>query len=118
LFFSFDQLAARVNTENVLCLGLSVQRATFITFDKVTGRPFHQLISWKDQRGDAITKNFNSSLMLKFVNAGAAVLHLITRSNKFKQASKFRLQNNFVSRALKHLRDMKHDLDEAFLFET
>jgi putative glycerol kinase 5 len=77
-------------------LGISVQRATFITFDRTTGRPFHQLITWKDRRGDEIVQNFNGSLILKAVNFGASVLHFITRSNKFKQGSRFRLENNFV----------------------
>lgn len=97
LFYYFVRCSAsKVNAENILCLGLSVQRATFITFDKVTGRPFHQLITWKDCRGDAIVQKFNSSLIRKGMNVGATVLHWITHSNKFKQASTFRIQNNFV----------------------
>ena len=63
----------------------------------MTGRPFHQLITWKDRRADEIVQKFNKSMLLKALNTGAAILHFITRSNKFKQASKFRLENNFVS---------------------
>lgn len=91
---------------------MSVQRATFITFDKVTGKPFHQLVTWKDYRGDEIVKSFNKSLILKAVNLSATVLHWITRSNKFKQASKFRLENNFVRKSVA----MKLDLKPQFLF--
>lgn len=82
--------------EDILCLGVSVQRATFITFDKVTGRPFHQLITWKDCRGDELVEKFNQSFVRKSLNVGATILYWITRSNKFKQLSRFRLHNNFV----------------------
>lgn len=92
----FVQLAARITAENILSLGISVQRATFITFDKITGRPFHQLITWKDRRADKIVQDFNGSLLLKAVNFGSNILHFITRSNKFKQTSRFKLENNFV----------------------
>lgn len=96
--------AANVSAENILCLGISVQRATFITFDRVTGRPFHQLITWKDRRANEMVESFNSSVLLKAVNAGCTVLHWITRSDKFKQVSKFRLQNNFVMQKPRHER--------------
>lgn len=89
-------LGANVKAENILCLGVSVQRSTFITFDKITGRPFHQLITWKDRRGEAISESFNKGLLLKAVNASATVLHFVTRKNKFKQTSKFRLDYSFV----------------------
>lgn len=88
--------AANIDAENVLCLGLSVQRSTFITFDKITGRPFHQLITWQDRRGDKIVRQFNGSLLLKAVNVGASILHFFTRSNRFKQASRLRIENDFV----------------------
>lgn len=97
VFFSFSSCsAANIDAENVLCLGLSVQRSTFITFDKITGRPFHQLITWQDRRGDEIVRRFNGSLLLKAVNAGATILHFFTRSDRFKQASRLRIENDFV----------------------
>lgn len=88
--------AARVTADEVLCLGMSVLRGTFISFDKATGRPFHPLITWLDCRGDKIVEDFNKSLVLKLIRAGSAVGHWLTRSNKLKQASKFKLANSYV----------------------
>ncbi|CRL00243.1 CLUMA_CG013516, isoform A [Clunio marinus] len=104
---------AKRNAENVMCLGISVQRATFITFDKHSGKPFHQLISWKDQRGDKITKKFNKSLLLKVIHVGSDFLHFFTRSNKFKQTKNLKLENNFVAPRLSKIIENNRKLKDA-----
>jgi glycerol kinase len=96
LFLSFNLTGAHILAEDVLCMGISLQRATFITFDKVTGKPYHQLISWKDARGDSFVRKVNASLLLKIINIGASFLYKIFRSDRMKQGSNFRLQDCFV----------------------
>jgi hypothetical protein len=81
----------------VLCLSISVQRATFIVIDKVTGEPMCQLISWSDRRASGIVDKVNKSLAVKLIKGGASVLYWLTHKNRFKQGSNFRLQYNFVS---------------------
>jgi putative glycerol kinase 5 len=78
-------------------LGISLQRATFITFDKVTGKPFHQLIAWKDNRGDSFARELNESFLLKIVTAGASFLYAVSGNEKMRQASNFSIQDSFVS---------------------
>lgn len=57
--------SAKVDVIDVVNIGISCQRATFITWDKNTSEPFHNLITWKDERGNEIQKKFNKSFLLK-----------------------------------------------------
>lgn len=97
-FVSLKLADAHIVAEDLLCLGISLQRATFITFDKVTGKPFHRLISWRDNRGDSFVRKVNGSFLMKIINAGASLLYKIFRSDRMKQGSNFRLQDSFVRR--------------------
>lgn len=87
---------ANVTAENVLCLGLSVQRSTFIVVDKFTGEPFHQLISWSDRRANEMVEQMNKSLLMKIINGGAKFLYFFTHKNRYKQGSNLKLKNNWV----------------------
>jgi sugar (pentulose or hexulose) kinase len=86
-----------VDVENVLCLAISVQRASFIVIDKVTGEPFVQLISWSDRRANKTVERINKSLFMRALRGATSVLYWATHKNRFKHASNFRQQNVFVS---------------------
>ena len=58
---------------------LSVQRATFTCWSAVTGRHYHNLITWKDLRADSMVTAWNSSLTMRALRAGGRLLHSITR---------------------------------------
>jgi sugar (pentulose or hexulose) kinase len=81
----------------VLCLAISVQRASFIVIDKVTGEPFVQLISWSDRRANKTVERINKSLFMRALRGATSVLYWATHKNRFKHASNFRQQNVFVS---------------------
>jgi putative glycerol kinase 5 len=89
-------LDAQVDAENILCLGLSVQRATFVVIDKVTGDPYTQLISWYDRRANEIVRQINASCLMKVINGGASLLYCLTHKNRYKQGSSLRFENSFV----------------------
>uniref|UniRef100_A0A3Q3X6F1 Glycerol kinase 5 n=1 Tax=Mola mola TaxID=94237 RepID=A0A3Q3X6F1_MOLML len=57
---------AGVQMHQIKALGISTQRGTFTTWDRRTGVPFHNFISWQDQRAADLVKSWNRSLM-KFV---------------------------------------------------
>lgn len=57
--------SANVDVNEIISLGISCQRATFITWDKVTGKAFHNLILWKDERAGEVVEKLNKSLLLK-----------------------------------------------------
>lgn len=56
---------ADLQPQQIAGLGISTQRSTFITWDKVTGRPYHNFITWKDLRADSLVTKWNGSLLLK-----------------------------------------------------
>lgn len=56
---------AGIAANEISGLGISTQRSTFICWDKVTGRPYHNFITWKDLRADPLVTKWNSSLVLK-----------------------------------------------------
>ncbi|XP_012681794.1 putative glycerol kinase 5 [Clupea harengus] len=68
-------------------IGISTQRATFTTWDRLTGRVFHNFISWQDLRAAELVKSWNQSCTMKFVHGAMKVLHLLTRQNRFLAAS-------------------------------
>lgn len=57
--------SAQVEAKQIINLGISCQRATFITWDKQTGEPFHKLITWKDSRATDILIKANKSFTFK-----------------------------------------------------
>ncbi|XP_065530999.1 putative glycerol kinase 5 isoform X2 [Lathamus discolor] len=57
--------AAGLHMRQVAGLGISTQRATFITWHKRTGKPFHNFISWQDVRSAELVNSWNKSLLLK-----------------------------------------------------
>ena len=56
---------ANISPKDVKSIGISTQRATFTTWKKSTGKPFHNLITWKDLRADALVKEWNNSFSMK-----------------------------------------------------
>lgn len=52
---------ADADVSDVKVFGLSTQRGSFVTWDKRTGKPFHNFITWKDLRADHLVKSWNNS---------------------------------------------------------
>ncbi|XP_045395332.1 putative glycerol kinase 5 isoform X3 [Lemur catta] len=60
---------AGIQMNQIVGLGISTQRATFITWNKKTGNHFHNFISWQDLRAAELVKSWNSSLLMKVQKA-------------------------------------------------
>jgi len=58
--------AAGIEMNQIVGLGISTQRATFITWNKKTGNHFHNFISWQDLRAVELIKSWNNSLIMKW----------------------------------------------------
>ncbi|KAI5934861.1 glycerol kinase 5 isoform X2 [Manis javanica] len=89
--------AAGVEMNQIVGLGISTQRATFITWNKKTGNHFHNFISWQDLRAIDLVKSWNSSLIMKLIHSSCRVLHFVTRSQRFLAASLFTFSPQHVS---------------------
>ncbi|GBP31915.1 Putative glycerol kinase 5 [Eumeta japonica] len=56
---------AGLSAGQMTALGISTQRSTFITWSRLTGKPFHRFITWNDLRADKLVKNWNDSFTWK-----------------------------------------------------
>ncbi|XP_048018374.1 putative glycerol kinase 5 isoform X2 [Megalobrama amblycephala] len=68
-------------------LGISTQRATFMTWDRNTGKPFHNFITWQDLRAVELARSWNGSCTMKTVHGVMKMLHFLTRQKRFLAAS-------------------------------
>ncbi|KAF4020531.1 hypothetical protein G4228_012705 [Cervus hanglu yarkandensis] len=86
--------AAGIEMKQIVGLGISTQRATFITWDKKTGKHFHNFISWQDLRAIELVKSWNNSLLMKvrkaveeenccFGTVDTWLLHKLTKGSEF-----------------------------------
>lgn len=89
--------AAGIKVKDVTCLGISVQRNTFLTWDRETGKPYHNFITWQDLRARDYVKSWNTSVSLKALNSGSKFLHLLTRKKRFLSASVLRFMSPQVT---------------------
>ncbi|XP_012862553.1 putative glycerol kinase 5 [Echinops telfairi] len=89
--------AAGVEMNQIVGLGISTQRATFITWDKTTGNHFHNLISWQDLRAADLVKSWNRSLTIKLLHSSCRLLHFFTRSKRLLAGSVLTFTTQHVS---------------------
>lgn len=98
-------------------LGISTQRATFTTWHRKTGKPFHNLIGWQDLRTAEMTKSWNNSYTMKAVHGVMKMLHFLSRRKRFLAASLVVFTPQHVSMrlawALQHIPQLKHAVDEG-----
>ncbi|XP_046543168.1 putative glycerol kinase 5 [Haliotis rubra] len=92
--------AANITVQQVKCMGLATQRSTFMTWDRETGRPFHNLITWQDLRASHYVTAWNKSYTLKALNSGSKFLHIFTRKNRYLAASVLKFMTKQVTMRL------------------
>uniref|UniRef100_A0A8C9ZKR7 Glycerol kinase 5 n=1 Tax=Sander lucioperca TaxID=283035 RepID=A0A8C9ZKR7_SANLU len=76
---------AGVQMRQIDALGISTQRGTFTTWDRRTGVPFHNFISWQDRRAANLVKSWNSSCTMKV--SVMKMLYCVTRQKRMLAAS-------------------------------
>ncbi|XP_031554856.1 putative glycerol kinase 5 [Actinia tenebrosa] len=79
--------AEQISPEDVTALGISTQRGTFVTWDRKTGKPQHNFITWQDLRASDHVENWNKSLAIKSLHAGSKFMHMISRRKQFLAGS-------------------------------
>ena len=84
---------SRVKPELVACLGISTQRGSFTTWNLKDGRHYHNFITWKDLRADAMVKEWNTALTMKGLRIGSQILYALTRKKRYLAASVFKFMN-------------------------
>uniref|UniRef100_A0A8C6UKB6 Glycerol kinase 5 n=1 Tax=Neogobius melanostomus TaxID=47308 RepID=A0A8C6UKB6_9GOBI len=78
---------AGIQMRQIEALGFSTQRATFTTWDRRTGVPFHNFITWQDRRAADLVKSWNRSCTMKAIHGVTKVLYFLTRQKRYLAAS-------------------------------
>nr|XP_061833690.1 putative glycerol kinase 5 isoform X1 [Nerophis lumbriciformis] len=108
---------AGVQMGQMKALGISTQRATFTTWDRRTGVPFHNFITWQDQRAADLVKSWNRSCTMKAIHGVMKVLYFLTRQKRLLAASLVVFSTQHVTFrlvwALKHYKQVSQAVDEG-----
>ncbi|CAN0242732.1 unnamed protein product [Lampetra planeri] len=91
---------AGVEAAQVLGLGISTQRATFTTWHRQTGKPFHNFISWQDLRASELVESWNRSFTLQSMHGLFKLLHSVSRHKRLKAASVINFSTQHVTMRL------------------
>lgn len=98
-------------------IGISTQRATFTTWDRNSGKTFHNFISWQDLRAAEMVRSWNNSCTMKAVHGVMKMLHFLTRRKRFLAASLVVFTPQHVSLrllwALQNLPQLRQAVDEG-----
>ncbi|KAM9322839.1 glycerol kinase 5 [Pholidichthys leucotaenia] len=78
---------AGIQMQQIEALGISTQRSTFTTWDRKTGVPFHNFITWQDLRAADLVKSWNSSCTLKTIQGVLKVLYFLSRQKRLLAGS-------------------------------
>ncbi|XP_006002852.1 putative glycerol kinase 5 isoform X1 [Latimeria chalumnae] len=106
--------ASNLSMKEIATLGISTQRATFITWNKKTGETFHNFISWQDRRAADLVKAWNYSFTLKVLHGSSKVLYFLTRASRFLSGSVITFSTQHVSLRLAWvLQNMKNVREAA-----
>ncbi|CAL1579366.1 unnamed protein product [Knipowitschia caucasica] len=78
---------AGIQMRQIEALGISTQRATFTTWDRRTGVPFHNFITWQDRRAAELVKSWNRSCTMKAIHGVMKALYFLSRQKRCLAAS-------------------------------
>lgn len=114
---------SEIDPKNIACIGISSQRASFITWNLKTGKHYHRwechkkrdngrldenisvwikfydydccfrFIIWKDQRAANLVEEWNRSIMIRSLRMGAGILYTLTRKKRFLAGSVLKFMN-------------------------
>ena len=79
------------------CMGIATFRSSFITWDRETGEPFHNINMWQDKRTKDLVSSWNNSVTLAALKRGSGFLHALTGSQRFKACHALKCMTQAVS---------------------
>ena len=107
---------ANVHPSNVTCMGLCTLRSSFITWSKQTGKPFHNIITWKDRRAEKLANDWDKGVQLKLLRLISGPTYLITRNKKHELQKNYHLDTTLcnvkLAWALKNIPNVRRAANE------
>ncbi|XP_019958388.2 glycerol kinase 5 [Paralichthys olivaceus] len=108
---------AGVQMRQIEALGISSQRGTFTTWDRNTGVPYHNFISWQDQRAVDLVNSWNRSCTMKAIHGVMKVLYFLSRQKRLLAASLIVFSTQHVTFrlawVLKHYKQVRQAVAEG-----
>jgi len=80
-----------VSASQVKAIGITTQRASFLLWNKETGKPLCNFITWQDVRTSRICEEWNESYSFKGLHALSRVAHLVTGRTRHLMGSIFKI---------------------------
>ncbi|XP_065167019.1 putative glycerol kinase 5 [Atheta coriaria] len=96
---------ANLTPSEIKTLGITTQRATFITWDRESGIPYHNFITWKDIRCNELVKLWNRSFMFRSFKSVAYTLYLCTRNPRYLAGSSIKFTSSHTTMRLLYMLD-------------
>ena len=79
-----DTLAAGgLNPKDAVSLGITCQRNSFLLWNRTSGQPLCNIITWQDRRSASCCDKLNSCLPLHLLHMFSSIAYAFTRSNRF-----------------------------------
>ncbi|CAL8086524.1 unnamed protein product [Calicophoron daubneyi] len=98
---------ANIRPKEIRCVGISVQRNSFLLWDRKTSKPRSNIITWQDLRAAELTKKWNKSFAARSMKTGGRLLYWITHLARFKALASYRCNTTLACIRLKHLLDSR-----------
>ncbi|XP_043671784.1 putative glycerol kinase 5 [Vespula pensylvanica] len=86
-----------VDPSSFACFGISAQRGTFSCWNLLTGKHYHNFITWKDLRADSMVKEWNHSIMIRGLRIVAYILYILSKSKRFLAGSVLKFMNTQIT---------------------
>ena len=85
------------DSNELSCMGLCTFRSSFITWSKQTGKPFHNIITWKDRRAEHLAKEWDSGIQLRLLRLMSSVAYLLTRKKVHQLNSNYHIDTTLCN---------------------
>lgn len=99
------------DSSKISCMGMCTLRSSFITWSKQTGKPFHNIITWKDKRAEHMAKEWDNGIQLRLLRLICKPAYLLTRNKVHQLNSNYHIDTTLcnikLSWALRNISQVK-----------
>jgi putative glycerol kinase 5 len=108
--------SANLHPDNITCMGICTLRASFITWSKQTGKPFHNVITWKDTRAENLANEWDKGIQLRLLRLVSGVAYMVTRNKAHELNKNYHLDTSLcnikLAWALKNIPEVRQAAQE------
>lgn len=104
---------AGVSANDVAAIGIANQRSSFCLWERASGRPVTNLISWQDVRAADTADEMNRNILWRLLKKGAAIIRALTRDPFFTATSMLKMTTDQDTCRVRWLLKTRPGLREA-----